>query len=83
MHPECCDIYMKQFTTTYIDANVGLKAKIIASGVNRYVFTDINRGKAIPRPKVLHQICFVIANETNEPLYDILIAAIKMIESEM
>jgi hypothetical protein len=74
---------MKQFTIKYIDANVGLKAKIIASGVNRYVFADINRGKAMPRPKVLHQICFVIANETNTPIYDILIAAIKMIESEM
>lgn len=74
---------MKQFTQTYIDSNVGLKAKIIASGINRSIFSDINRCRCTPKPRTLHQICFVIANETNTAIYDILIAAIKMIESEM
>ena len=74
---------MRLFTLTYIDSNAGLKAKLIAAGVSRSTFADINRGRHIPKPKVLHQICFVIANETNTAIYDILIAAIKMIESEM
>ena len=74
---------MKLFSRTYIDSNVGLKAKMIASGINRSTFADINRGRHIPRPKILHQMCFVIAGETNTAIYDILIAAIKMIESEM
>lgn len=74
---------MKLFSQTYIDSNVGLKAKLIASGINRATFADINRGRHIPKPKILHQICFVIACETNTAIYDILIAAIKMIESEM
>ena len=74
---------MRLFTQTYIDSNAGLKARLIASGINRATFADINRGRHIPKPKILHQICFVIACETNTAIYDILIAAIKMIESEM
>lgn len=74
---------MKQFTKTYIDTNLELKQKIIASGINRSTFCDINRGRAIPSPRVLHHICFVMANHTNQSIYDILITAIKMIESEM
>ena len=74
---------MKQFTQIYIDSHVGLKAKLIASGINRCIFSDINRGKQVCSPKALHQICFVIANETKRPIYDILIAAIYLIEREM
>jgi len=74
---------MKQFTKQFIDITPGLKSKLIASGVSRSTFSDIKRHKTTPKPQVLHQICFIIAKETNKPMYDILISAIKMIESEM
>lgn len=73
---------MRQFVLTYIDAHAGMRDKLIASGIKRHVFSDYIRGRAQPLPKTLYHICFVISTIIDEPMHDIMLTALKMIERE-
>ena len=78
----CDDIQMRQFVLTYIDTTPGLRDKLIASGISKSAFADYVRGRGQPSPKKLWHICFVMSVVTNQPMHDIMLIALKMIEEE-
>ena len=73
---------MKQFIKEYIDAHPGLMAHIYDAGISRDKIVDYRNQRQKPTPSDLWLICFVIAQQTNEPIYDILLSALLYIERD-